>query len=148
MFDSNGRCVIDLYNCQFISDLITPQNTVVLEKSPANLRCRSDQTSSTVFISWIYYTSYEAVFAGVHQIIYNGDMQVRVSSRFTFTRTPNGGQVDLNISSVRLTDAGIYSCEILVQNGQKRSRHSAYLTVIGEQQLLTFLLLLPSPSRR
>jgi len=102
----------------------------VIQGTDVTLRCESDVYNS--FIEWC--GSYDVTSCN-ENVIYNGYSHISNAEKFSVTKVNNATHVtrDLIISSIELTDAGVYLCEehIPAKSGAQDSR-SAQVIVLGK----------------
>ena len=105
-----------------------PSNTALLEKSPLFLNCECDNNTvpGAVVFTWKFiprgHTEGEIVFNGRD-----------ISQDFDRFNILNGNKrCHLALNKTRLTDAGVYECEIYSKETNARYIGSARLVVLGE----------------
>jgi len=122
----------DYIMCKVVEAVLvrSPLNIAVIQGSAVTLRCESDVNNS--FIKWC--GSYDVTSCNENVTIYNGYSHISNAEKFNVTKVNNATHVarDLIISSIELTDVGVYLCEehIPAEAGVQDSR-SAQVIVLG-----------------
>ena len=102
-------------------------NTVVVQDDSVKLTCDSPRNSSCMW----YHGDYTSKFNEGQKLVFNGrNISTPYISRFSVDLHENNTLCALNIRSARVTDAGVFICQILPDDSSSFSP-SAQLIVLG-----------------